>query len=361
MSTRATNEWKVGAFIVGLVSLLIVTLFWLGASRLNVETVTRVTYFDESVQGLEVGAPVKIRGVTIGKVSDIRLAPDRRLVEVHSAIRVEAMEKISENAANGVAEPDATDGEPQMRLIVAAQGITGVKFLEADFFPPQTPTIELSFPPPATYIPSAPSTLKSLEDAIRGLGEELPLALHGFTTLSATLEERVAGIDTAAITAELTSVTAALRGAIDGTAEAGIGRDLSLLVTDLREVTRTLNGTLKALGEAGGPVERIATSVESVAGSADAIAGDVERGTTRLGAALDEAQLGATTAAVREATADVSSGAVALAGDMRRALPTGLDEAVADLRRTLRRFERLAALLERDPGVLLRGKDGAGR
>ena len=46
------------------------------------ETVSFVTYFDESVQGLEVGAPVKLRGVPIGHAVDIGFAPDRRHIEV---------------------------------------------------------------------------------------------------------------------------------------------------------------------------------------------------------------------------------------------------------------------------------------
>ena len=41
-----------------------------------------VTYFDESVQGLQVDSIVKFRGVDIGTVRKIGVAPDQRLVEV---------------------------------------------------------------------------------------------------------------------------------------------------------------------------------------------------------------------------------------------------------------------------------------
>ena len=62
MSVNRSNEWKVGAFVVGGVIAAVATLFWLGAARFNSETIERVTFLDESVQGLEVGAPVKVRG-----------------------------------------------------------------------------------------------------------------------------------------------------------------------------------------------------------------------------------------------------------------------------------------------------------
>ena len=51
------------------------------------ETCSYMSYFDESVQGLEIGSPVKFRGVTIGTVADIDIAPDRRHVEVDERAR----------------------------------------------------------------------------------------------------------------------------------------------------------------------------------------------------------------------------------------------------------------------------------
>ena len=60
----------------------IALVFVYGAGRYLHETRQYVTYFAESVQGLEVNAPVKFRGLQIGRVEDIKLAPDGRLIEV---------------------------------------------------------------------------------------------------------------------------------------------------------------------------------------------------------------------------------------------------------------------------------------
>ena len=66
---NSTNYWKLGAFVLGGIALAFAVLVWLGAGDWNRKTRTIVTYFDESVQGLEVGAALKFRGVPVGTVS----------------------------------------------------------------------------------------------------------------------------------------------------------------------------------------------------------------------------------------------------------------------------------------------------
>ncbi|MFP4162140.1 MAG: MlaD family protein [Ectothiorhodospira sp.] len=70
MSTRA-GYFRLGLFIVATVSAGVALLLILGVGALFQPKMMMETYFDESVQGLEVGSPVKLRGVTIGEVSEI--------------------------------------------------------------------------------------------------------------------------------------------------------------------------------------------------------------------------------------------------------------------------------------------------
>lgn len=344
MSAQATNEWKVGAFIVGGVVAAILVLFWLGASRLNEEVVERVTYFDESVQGLEVGAPIKIRGVSIGRVTEIVLAPDRRLVEVRFEARVSELRKVK---ALGETEETSDESWPEMRIVVASQGITGVKFLEADFFPPDTPTVGLSFETPSHYIPSAPSTLKSLEDALRSFGDELPLALRDFRTVAVTLDSRLAALDTGALSTSIVGLSDELRGVLSGSAESGLGGDLRALITDLSSTARGIDAALLALtGDGGavplaaGAIETLTTELQGTLAKANALMEGVD-----LAAALNSIE-GAADSGKRLADGLAPAG---------QALP----EVLRDLRSALRKFEALASLLERDPGILLRGRSGS--
>ena len=65
---NGTSSWKLGLFVLSGLVLLIGSAFYLGARRLVRPSAEVVSFFDESVQGLEEGAPLKMRGVTIGKV-----------------------------------------------------------------------------------------------------------------------------------------------------------------------------------------------------------------------------------------------------------------------------------------------------
>ena len=94
MATTATNHWKLGLFVLLGVGAMLGALFWLGARRFRRESFPAVSYFDESVQGLDVGSPVKFRGVTVGTVADITIAPDHRHVQITSDVYVDALVRL---------------------------------------------------------------------------------------------------------------------------------------------------------------------------------------------------------------------------------------------------------------------------
>ncbi len=75
MSRRA-NPTAIGLFVLGAIVLGIVGVGALGSSQLFSSRKTFISYFDESVNGLDIGAPVKFKGVPIGQVTDIRLRVD---------------------------------------------------------------------------------------------------------------------------------------------------------------------------------------------------------------------------------------------------------------------------------------------
>src|SRR3954470_18051133 len=72
---------KLGIFVVVTTVLLMAGLALLGAGAFLKHTFLAETYFPESVQGLEKGASVKLRGVTIGKVRSIELVLGRPVTE----------------------------------------------------------------------------------------------------------------------------------------------------------------------------------------------------------------------------------------------------------------------------------------
>ena len=81
------SKFRLGLFFSIGVVISIVLIFWLSGGFREGNTVTYVSYFAWSVQGLNEGSAVMYNGVTIGQVSHIDIAPDGRLVEVLMKIR----------------------------------------------------------------------------------------------------------------------------------------------------------------------------------------------------------------------------------------------------------------------------------
>src|SRR5450432_1380533 len=160
-----SNHWKLGLFVVTGVVVGLGTVVLLGARGLHKETVAYESFIDESVQGLEVGSPVKFRGVTIGNVSQIGVAPDVRHVRLTSELAVQDL--VLMGLGTGTGKSLSVHIPPDLRIQLASAGLTGVKFLQLDFFNQKNnPAPALPFPTPQNYIPAAVSTMKNLEDAV---------------------------------------------------------------------------------------------------------------------------------------------------------------------------------------------------
>ena len=75
--SKPVNPVMVGSFTIGALLLLVAGIFVFGGGQLfNTDKVRYVIFFDSSLNGLEVGAPVKMQGVKIGEVTKITLLID---------------------------------------------------------------------------------------------------------------------------------------------------------------------------------------------------------------------------------------------------------------------------------------------
>ena len=159
-----TNYFKLGLFVILSFSAAGVAATALGAAALRKDTTIYHTYFNESVQGLDVGAPVKFRGVTIGKVSRIEIAPDHRHVDVVEELDVKDIRRLGLEEKDSRPLKHAKFHVPSdLRAQLGSQGVTGVKFVSIDFFDPATnPPPTLPFTPRENYIPASPSLILSM-------------------------------------------------------------------------------------------------------------------------------------------------------------------------------------------------------
>jgi phospholipid/cholesterol/gamma-HCH transport system substrate-binding protein len=207
MAGRA-DKFKIGLFVIGALILGIGLMIWLGASRYFEETQMVVAYFSESVQGLQSDSPVKFRGVPVGRIKAIRLAPNGRLIEV-----VMSLDKTFQVTQDlGV----------KMNLL----GLTGLKYLEMDTIKPeqQREVSQLGFEPKYPVIATYPSDISEIGSALDNIFQ------------------KVKGVDVERISANLLRVSGRLDKML-------ADPKLDHLVTDTADTMREVKETAKKLND----------------------------------------------------------------------------------------------------------------
>jgi len=238
--TSRTNYFKLGLFIIGATALLLVALVFFGLGTLTKHKIMLETYFDESVQGIDVGSPLKFKGVKIGSVERIRFANDKyptkgtpyRYVLVEMALdpntplpihRGELREALEKGGIQEALEREVRKG---LRIRITPQGLTGTAYLEMDYVTPKAATLlPISWTPEYLYVPSTPSTIARLEETF-----------ETFSKILSRLEE--AGLDKA-----IQNLDALLVLSRQAVADANLGKlsdNLNGLVSDLRKTNDNL-------------------------------------------------------------------------------------------------------------------------
>jgi len=166
MSKKA-NKTLIGAFVVGAVFLLIAGLIVFSSGKLFRRTNKYVLFFEGSIKGLAIGAPVTFKGVKIGVVKDISLVfePNTRFAVIPVIIET---------------QPDLIKGAPDKRnrdnfQFLVENGLraqldmqsllTGQLAVTLDFFPGK-PARLLGLMKEYPEIPTIPSPFGELQKNI---------------------------------------------------------------------------------------------------------------------------------------------------------------------------------------------------
>jgi phospholipid/cholesterol/gamma-HCH transport system substrate-binding protein len=254
-----TNHYKLGLFVLVGFALAVLAGVLVGGLHFRKKTIQYHSYFNESVQGLDVGSPVRFRGVTIGHVSAIQIAPDHRMVDVVSELDTKDVMRM------GLAEAGRAHGAERfaipadLRVQLDSQGITGVKFVAIDFFDVKSnPPPELPFTvPDHHYIPAASSMMKNLEDTIMKAMDRLPemvdavvIIMGRVDSLFATLQAQDVSGKAVATLGRADTVMATLQSTIARIDKQDLGGKAA---TTLGNLDVAVNGMSTVLQGLGGP------------------------------------------------------------------------------------------------------------
>ena len=262
-----TSKFMVGLFVSLGVVLTVVAIIWVGATKYFEKGNLYVTYFDESVQGLQLDSIVKYRGVDVGRVERIGLAPDNNLIAV-------------------VMKINQRDDLPHTTVAaLKVAGITGMVFVELDRSTPEDreKSPKIGFPAEYPVIPSKHSEIAKIMSGVNSAVNNLNQIDAGgisdqLKSTAAQIEIFFKGKDMEVILANVKALTASLKDAsarLDKTMAAGNLDDILLqtrnAVQDTRGLVKTTQNLMISLQD-----EIRAMNLRETMGKTQAIASEVK-------------------------------------------------------------------------------------
>ena len=257
--------------------------------------------------------------MTVGSVSAIGIASDRRHVAVTSDLAVPDLSELG--LAVGKGEKSKIRVPSDLRMQVASQGITGVKFLQIDFFDEKdNPPPDLPFKVPENYIPAAVSMMKNLEDAVVHAVNRFP---------------------------EIADALVAVMGKVNRLLdEVQHGKLMESGASVLARANQMLGSLQGAIGQA--QVGKLSTQAQD---ALSVLTQTIARTNTMLTKMDGERGLLASAQRASNAVGDVATNA--------RNLGPELEETMRDVQEFTAAIQRVADALERDPDMLLKGRGKA--
>ncbi|MCC5877128.1 MAG: MCE family protein [Candidatus Sumerlaeia bacterium] len=356
--TQRANYIKLGAFVLTGTVLLVGGLMVFGLREAFKSGITIETYMDESIQGLDIGSPVKYRGVKVGTVREIgfasqyyELADDRqsRYVVIRSLFTTGFL------GADTVAElREHLNREIQggMRVRLAPQGITGLAFLELDYIDPMDfPPLPIAWEPDELYVPSARARFEAIADSIEKVARELEQA--NISNLAIKVDEL------------LTAFTTAVEGArVDEISEETIAliKEFRETNNQIQETTTMVTDKVSKMDVESIPTE-ISEAIREIRDTVHTVRSTIEDERERLGLLIDEitgtATDGRKLLASAQQTLDSEEVALAitqfqLAADRILEVSDDIPQTLNLINRNLRRVEMTLSAEQEDITVIIR-------
>jgi ABC-type transporter Mla subunit MlaD len=283
MSLKA-NYFKLGLFVIGALVSGAILLVVIGSGRWFQKKITVESYFNESVQGLELGSKLKYRGVTIGEVTRIgftynKYELDEDMGQRARYVLVEAQlepKLLGGRASAGdLADAAAASAEVErgLRMRLAPQGITGTSYLEIDYVDPPPPMLAIDWKPDNIYIPSTRSTVTALVNAATDIMDklqklDLDATLANLNKLLVTTNVRIDAINTKGISERAERVLGKMETTLDGIDAKKLSGEGTALLAEARQTNADLRKLLnspalqKLPDDAAAAVARVRAIVE---------------------------------------------------------------------------------------------------
>jgi paraquat-inducible protein B len=309
----------IGAFIVGALLISIVTaIFILGSGFGQREKIVMV--FNGSVKGLNIGAPVAIRGVQVGQVTAVKIILNKDTLDIMMLVEADFRPDVVQTV--GSTQEDVSEEliKRGLRAQLNTQSLlTGLLYVEMDFHP--NSEVQLAdIDSPHFQFPTIPTDLERLA---------MKLQKMDFSKLAEDLESTISGINAFITSKDFQAMPGSLTATLDAVTTLSTQLQAQL-ATSIPKVDRVLDGA--------------AVTVANANTQLPVIADGITRNLDTLNQAIT---------AFETAMEDIDS---LVAPDS----PTTyrMNEALRELALAARAMQQLAKTLEEQPEALIRGRRG---
>jgi paraquat-inducible protein B len=323
MSKKA-NPVSVGLFVILGLALAVAGVVLFSSRSLFHPKVKVILYFDASLKGLDPGAPVKFRGVTIGSVVEVLIRHNQSSNDFSMPVVIAIDRKLVQSKSDAL----LVIGSQRLDLLIqrgfrarldAESLVTGVLYISVDFVPTAPAPVFHQLKPEYLEMPTLPSDIQQLlanlaHIDVRGLSDKLNGLL---TRVDTSLSE----LNVAEINAGITNL---------------LGSANRVITTP--DLTNSFTALRQTLAQAGSLMTHVDCRVDPLADGITKTLADAQK------------TLGDVRVAVGNVS-DLLGPDSALRPDLIQAL-----EQVSDAGRSV---SDLAELLERNPNALLAGKKRA--
>ena len=276
-------------------------------------SISMVTYTTDNVFGLDISSAVRLRGVPVGRVTEIRVDPRGSMVEIDFEVFLDRLNTIGLDVAELRAITDVRGVLPHLRAQLMGNPMTGEAYLLLDQPPNPPPPMELGFKPNRMYVPSVTSPFTMVQDRLPALLDRANATLQTLREIIARMPDSLERSDR--FFANIDRIMS--------------DSQLPMLSTDTRKFFTTTSAQ----------IEQIRSEMEGVIGAE----GVLVKFSEEARAAIKAADLPASTQSAREA-ADNSRLA---SDDLRRSLPA--------MRDSLEQMSELARQLQEQPESMIWG------
>jgi paraquat-inducible protein B len=306
MSTKA-NPTVIGVFVLGAILIAIGAVFFFGSADLFAKKQTYVSYFAQSVSGLQTGSNVKFKGVNIGKVTRVLLGVGKDQ-PVYAKVFYQIDQTVFDRDFGGTSRFNLFDVEGTKKRV--EQGlrvrldfeslISGQLYMSLDFVKDPAPFTYHDNPSDyALEIPVQPSDIEAivsnLTKAISNLGNVDFLAISkDLQSLIVSAKDGIDSLKLAEVGDSLNHLVNGpeLKGALTSVKDAFDQMDVTLkkFQSELDPITANLNPTLEEAKKTMAQLEDATRQLDRMLSSNSSFRYQLDSTLSQIGSAADALQ-----------------------------------------------------------------------